>query len=171
MAIISKNREEWATCAYGTYGAGAAYVPCYEQQLPSDWHYILKDSGSSVLFVSRKDLLEDALRAADGLVEHVLCFDDHDLTSSHSFKQAFNRSASLDDDDVYESAPTANDLATLIYTSGTTGKPKGVELTHGNLVWNSITMKDLSYANLLRLESSRRPAAVRSLSILPWAHM
>lgn len=164
VAVISKNRVEWAACAYGTYGAGAAYVPCYEQQLPTDWEYILRDSGAKVLVVSRSDLLESALRAAEGSsVGRVLCFDDE---GEYSFRAALAEASASSEE---PEPPTEDDLATLIYTSGTTGKPKGVELTHKSLVWNAITMKDVSRANLERL--GRSDLRIRSLSILPWAHI
>ena len=171
VAVISKNREEWVTGAYGSYGAGAVYVPCYEQQLPSDWEYILKDSGASVLLVSRLDLLEPAVEAARGSnVAHVLCFD-AEPGSQHSFTDALARQTLAADDDKGEAPCSGSDLATLIYTSGTTGKPKGVELSHAAMVWNSITMKDLSIANLDRLEAGERPERLKSLSILPWGHI
>ncbi|KAJ8601264.1 hypothetical protein CTAYLR_003282 [Chrysophaeum taylorii] len=159
VAVISKNREEWVTAAYGSYGASAAFVPMYEQQTPQDWEYIIKDSGAKVLFVSREDLLDKAKRAANGA--QVLCFDDG------SFRAAIDGAG----DGESSEAPTARDLATLIYTSGTTGKPKGVELTHHNLLWNSLTMKELALDNVERLPPRARPEKIRTLSILPWAHI
>lgn len=155
VAVISKNREEWVTAAYGCYGAGAALVPMYEQQTPKDWEFILRDSGAKVLFVSRRDLLEAARSAASGV--QVVCFEDDSFASF------------LDQEGEARGEAGPDDLATLIYTSGTTGKPKGVELTHNNLLWNSLVMSELSSANMDRLE--KRPSLVRSLSILPWAHI
>lgn len=154
VAVISKNREEWVTAAYGCYGAGAALVPMYEQQTPKDWEFILRDSGAKVLFVSRRDLLEAARAASDA---QVVCFEDDSFASF------------LDQDGECEARAGPDDLATLIYTSGTTGKPKGVELTHNNLLWNALVMSKLADENMDRLE--RRPSFVRSLSILPWAHI
>jgi len=61
------------------------------------------------------------------------------------------------------------DAAALIYTSGTTGKPKGVELTHSNLVWNALTMRDGMVDELLSVGCAKSP--VRSLAVLPWAHI
>ena len=52
VAVISKNRPEWAVGAYATYGVGAAWVPMYEQQRPKEWEYILRDSGAKLLMVA-----------------------------------------------------------------------------------------------------------------------
>ena len=173
VAVISKNRVEWATCAYGTYGAGGAFVPMYEQQQASEWEYILRDSEASVLFVSRRDLLAGALVAAENAksVRKVFCFDDF---GSEVYKNdEFSLQKALRDQEMtnfeYDSLPSAEDLATLIYTSGTTGKPKGVELTHANLVWNAIMVKEQSTAMITALVP--KTTYTRSLSILPWAHI
>ena len=62
-----------------------------------------------------------------------------------------------------------DDAAALIYTSGTTGRPKGVELTHSNLVWNALTMRDGMVDELISVGCLKTP--VRSLAVLPWAHI
>jgi AMP-binding enzyme len=54
VACISKNREEWAVCAYATYTLGAIFVPMYEEQLLKDWEYIIADAGAKALLVSTK---------------------------------------------------------------------------------------------------------------------
>ena len=164
VAVISKNRIEWASCAYGTYGADAAFVPMYEQQQPSDWEYILRDSEAKVLFVSRKDLLlGGALKAfeASPQAKAIYCFDDD---GEYSLRRAL---AELHDGPGNMNVPTKNDLATLIYTSGTTGKPKGVELTHWNLTWNACSVKDQCREQIMEA----KVPYIRSLSILPWAHI
>ena len=51
VAIIAKNTLEWVVLAYATYSLGAQYIPMYETQRPEDWQYIVKDSGTKVLFV------------------------------------------------------------------------------------------------------------------------
>uniref|UniRef100_A0A7S3JNS9 AMP-dependent synthetase/ligase domain-containing protein n=1 Tax=Aureoumbra lagunensis TaxID=44058 RepID=A0A7S3JNS9_9STRA len=167
VAVISKNRVEWATAAYGTYGAGAAFVPMYEQQQPQDWEYILRDSQASILFVARKDQLEIAAKAAEASAKSlgIICFEENE-----SFMRL---ETALDQvvipQDVYDDIPHAEDLATLIYTSGTTGEPKGVELTHKNLLWNALIIRQESLANMDRIPEP--PREIRTLSILPWAHI
>ena len=78
VAVISKNRPEWAVGAYATYGVGAAWVPMYEQQRPKEWEYILRDSGARVVFASRRDIYESVAELAGRCpdVRHVVCFED-----------------------------------------------------------------------------------------------
>ena len=54
VAVISKNRDEWAATAYAGYGLGAIHVPMYEQMQPKEWEYIISDSGAKMIFVSRE---------------------------------------------------------------------------------------------------------------------
>ncbi len=54
VAIISDNRVEWAAAAYATYGLGAAFVPMYQAQRPSEWQFILGDCNARVVFVARE---------------------------------------------------------------------------------------------------------------------
>mmetsp|Transcript_19856 Transcript_19856/g.59104 ORF Transcript_19856/g.59104 Transcript_19856/m.59104 type:complete len:668 (-) Transcript_19856:42-2045(-) len=164
VAVISKNRAEFADTMYGAYAAGAAHVPMYEQQKPDEWKYILEDSEAKVLFVSRQELVEPAAEAAAKYGKRVLCFEDLS-GGERDFEAAIASGAPAADVDA-----KATDLASLIYTSGTTGRPKGVELTHDNLLWNSLTMRDLMLQELTQIgHEVTRP--MRSLAILPWAHI
>mmetsp|Transcript_26912 Transcript_26912/g.83735 ORF Transcript_26912/g.83735 Transcript_26912/m.83735 type:complete len:664 (-) Transcript_26912:58-2049(-) len=167
VAVISRNRAEFATTMYGAYACGAAHVPMYEQQKPSEWEYILNDSEAKVLFVSKKELLPAAREAAKKHAVKVLCFEETE-DAAHNYLEALAAGAALDE--VTTQRPASTDLASLIYTSGTTGRPKGVELTHDNLVWNSLTMRDNMYRELELI--GRAPTApVRSMAVLPWAHI
>jgi long-chain acyl-CoA synthetase len=158
VAIISRNSIAWATAAYASYGLGAAFVPMYEAQRPSDWEFILRDCGASVAF-GRTPAITDALRAMQtGLPElrHVITIEggDDDPRSLAALTRA-------------ERAPVAHhraapdDVAGLIYTSGTTGMPKGVMLTHRNLTSNAIaTVTEFPIG-----------PDDRTMSFLPWAHV
>ena len=170
VAVISKNREEFVATMYGAYAAGAAHVPMYEQQKPEEWEYILNDSEAKVVFVSTAALLPSAREAARKYGKKVLCFEDLEAGSEHNFAEALDYGATLDGAAAAAQRPSATDLASLIYTSGTTGKPKGVELTHDNLVWNCTTMRDLMREEMGAI-GHYPTAPVRSLAILPWAHI
>eukprot|EP00978_Attheya_sp_CCMP212_P044640 scaffold317096_cov51-Attheya_sp.AAC.2 len=164
IGIISNNRWEWATIAAAAYSLNATLVPMYEAQLPSDWAYILNDSGSTALFCATQDIydrvLKDVIPSAP-LIKSTVCLDAK-LGEPHGFatlmKQASAKTSSV-------LAPTPDDLANLVYTSGTTGKPKGVELTHANTVSNVEgvrTMVDDTHDFIRQTD--------RSLAFLPWAH-
>jgi long-chain acyl-CoA synthetase len=171
VACVSRNREEMACTMYGAYAAGATHVPMYEQQKPAEWEYILEDSEAKVVFVSREELLPAAIEAARTFGTKVLCFEDFGEGSEHNFSEALDFGATLDDAAVERQRPAADDLAALIYTSGTTGRPKGVELTHSNLVWNATTMRDLMTDELGVVGIEEPAHQLRSLAILPWAHI
>ena len=158
VAVISDNRVEWAIGAYGSFGVGAWYVPTYEATLPKEWHFILEDSGTRILLCSRKEIYEKVRGFVDEVpsLEAVYCFE---LPEDHpdSFKALLKLGEA-------SPAPTValeeEDIACLIYTSGTTGKPKGVMLSHGNIISNVNAVQKIFP---MREEDC-------SLSFLPWAH-
>eukprot|EP00047_Mylnosiga_fluctuans_P005248 m.239315 g.239315 ORF g.239315 m.239315 type:complete len:635 (+) comp13461_c0_seq1:85-1989(+) len=158
VAIISSNRPEWAACAFASFGLGSPYVPMYEQQQPADWGHILRDSGANVLLVSSKAVLDRCKAHIPEGVQAVLCFEDVNAAGGFQPYAAKAGVAALE--------PQTNDvedIACFIYTSGTTGRPKGVELTHRNIVSNVDAQ-----ASLL---GGRYTFEDRTLNFLPWAHI
>jgi long-chain acyl-CoA synthetase len=167
VAIISNNRWEWACIAAAAYSLNAAVTPMYEAQLPTDWTYILNDSGSCVLFCATQEIFENVQRhvlPSTPTVHATLCLD-APVGMPHSFHTALGN-CDADDDGSLIVAPTPEDLAGLIYTSGTTGKPKGVELTNENFCSN------VKGATRSLVENPKEfvKESNRSLSFLPWAH-
>jgi len=164
VGMISNNRWEWAAIASASYSMNATIVPMYEAQLPDDWRYIINDSGCTALFCATEDIFQQVrneVLPSTPSVQAAICFDSP-LGEPHSF------STLLDEADATTAViePTVDDLADLIYTSGTTGKPKGVELTHNNIVSNVQsairTMVDDPRDFLFTSD--------RTLAFLPWAH-
>ena len=157
VAVIANNSPAWAIGAYATYSLGAFYVPMYEKQNAEDWRYIIKDSGAQVLLVAGDHIAVKAGPLVDELdgLKHMV-----NLTGPESDPTSF---ASLCKQGAASPVPAADpspdDLCGLIYTSGTTGNPKGVQLTHSNIISNVNSMQTL----LPMSEDS-------SLSFLPWAH-
>ncbi|MGK3760905.1 MAG: long-chain acyl-CoA synthetase [Bacillariaceae sp.] len=166
IGIISNNSTEWAMLAAAAYSLSATLVPLYEAQNPSDWTYILNDSSASVVFCSTKNIFDRVTKEVLPMTPQVhstLCFDAIDgeeygyqtvLGRIHGYTLVEQRTP-----------PSEDDLANLIYTSGTTGLPKGVELTHRNVVSNVKGGRSMSENPYDLLDESDR-----TLAFLPWAH-
>ena len=157
VGIISNNRIEWAVAAYATYGLGAAYVPMYESQLEKDWEYIVRDSQLKLLFVANPAIYEKTkgFVAKIPTLRHVVTISGE--ASELTYKGILQKGV---DKPVPAIHPEAGETAGLLYTSGTTGNPKGVILSHGNVISNLLGVQDgLPIGNI-----------DRSLAFLPWAH-
>jgi len=141
VAILSENRPEWAFADFGTLVAGAADVPIYPSLTAPQVRYILSDSRARAAFVStpaQAAKLAEARAALPGL-EHVIAFEPLPGTLPLADLRARGREALARDPQAARrlaALAQPDDVATLIYTSGTTGDPKGVMLTHANLVTN-----------------------------------
>lgn len=158
VAIISGNRTEWAIAAYATYGLGARYCPMYESQLEDDWQYILQDSGAKVLLTSAYPIFEATRSWTQSLdsLENVFCMSlpAEDVSSFESIETRGREHPTpvVDIDPEW--------VCGFIYTSGTTGRPKGVLLTHNNIVSNINAV-----SSLFPIDHSDV-----TVSFLPWAH-
>ena len=147
VALLSESRVEWTLTDAGSIFAGAIDVPIYPTLMPPQVRYILNDSGACVLFVANREKfleLKDVLRECPE-VKHVIFFDPDGITPEDglTLAQLEAKGHELNQRDpgfisrvALEIKP--DDLATIIYTSGTTGEPKGVMLTHSNLVSNLV---------------------------------
>ncbi|HEY0727435.1 MAG TPA: long-chain fatty acid--CoA ligase [Pyrinomonadaceae bacterium] len=147
VALLSDSRVEWTLADAGCLFASAVDVPIYPTLTPPQVRYILKDSGSSALFLAnREKFLEmKEILGECPQVEHVIFFDADGVTEADGLTLAQLEAKGRDLEqrdpgliDRMAAETTSDDLATIIYTSGTTGEPKGVMLTHENLVSNLI---------------------------------
>ncbi|HEU4770312.1 MAG TPA: long-chain fatty acid--CoA ligase [Pyrinomonadaceae bacterium] len=168
VALLSENRVEWTLTDAGCIFGGVIDVPIYPTLTPPQVRYILNDSGASALIVEGREKY-DELKAILGEcpdVKHIIYFDEDRISEGLSLKELEDRGRELQQKepellDRLAHEITADDLATIIYTSGTTGEPKGVMLTHSNLVTNLIDSTDhLSFGE---------PDV--ALSVLPLSHV
>ena len=169
VALLSESRVEWVLADQGCVFAGAVGVPIYPTLTPPQVAYILKDSGARALFISTRAKFEEmeAVLRDCPKIESVILFDPDGLNQANclSLSELEERGRELEGPQPFLADELANaswpdDLATIIYTSGTTGEPKGVMLTHSNLVSNLIDSSD-------QLEFGDKDSA---LSVLPLSH-
>jgi long-chain acyl-CoA synthetase len=147
VAILSEGRCEWTLMDAGCQFAGAIDVPIYPTLTPPQACYILKDSGSRVLVVANQEKLAQLkeVLAESPVVDHVVVFDEAGVEPADALTLAelerLGRELEKDRPGLVDELARetrADELATIIYTSGTTGEPKGVMLTHANLVSNVV---------------------------------
>jgi len=139
VGILSENRPEWTTADFAILSIGAVTVPIYATQTAEQCAYILKDSGTRVLFVSTGAQLEKALAARQTVPLERIVVMDAVADSKAVLMRDLMRSGPSGPDSQFDARAVSivpDDLATIIYTSGTTGTPKGAMLTHGNLASN-----------------------------------
>jgi len=147
VALLSESRAEWTLTDAGCVFAGAIDVPIYPTLMPPQVRYILNDSGASVLILEDRakfDELKEILKECSAL-RKIVVFESEGVEDLDALTleqlEARGQQMLVDQPqlvDQLSSKTTAEDLATIIYTSGTTGEPKGVMLTHANLVTNLI---------------------------------
>ncbi|MGH9445969.1 MAG: AMP-dependent synthetase/ligase [Terriglobia bacterium] len=145
VAILSENRVEWPVTDYALLGIGAIDVPVYPTLPAADVEYIMRHSGSRAIVVSTPSQLEKVLQIRPHLPELLFTVVMEPLHAdlpgvqwwSDMVQESLARSLDPERDfrtKALEAQP--QDTATILYTSGTTGRPKGVVLTHANIVSN-----------------------------------
>jgi long-chain acyl-CoA synthetase len=166
IAIIStNNRTEWNVVDIGVLQIGAQDVPIYPTISSSEYAYVLKHSESKICFVSDREVADKVLKVKDEVPSLEKVYSFNDLDDIDSWEKVLESGKDEKHDDELEKRKAniqEDDLATLIYTSGTTGKPKGVMLSHRNILSNAVN------------SSTRLPldkGAAKALSFLPVCHI
>ncbi len=166
VAIISSNnRTEWNITDIGVLQIGAQDVPIYPTISQDDYEYVLNHSESKYCFVSDEEVYQKVKNIQDKVpsLKEVYSYDD--IKGCKSWNEVLELGKDDSNQEEVEkimASITEDDLATLIYTSGTTGRPKGVMLSHKNVVSNT-------------LAASTRfplvPGNIKALSFLPVCHI
>ena len=146
IATISNNRPEWNFIDMGILQTGAIHVPIYPTICESDYQYILNHAEVKYVFVAGKELLRK--------IEHILP-DIPTLKGLYTFKEHEGVKHLSELIELGKQNPVGkklesikagikpNEMATLIYTSGTTGNPKGVMLSHNNIISNFLAVSKI----------------------------
>jgi long-chain acyl-CoA synthetase len=170
VAILAENRPEWAWADYAALCIGAITVPVYATLPANQSAFIIRHSGSRLIFVSTPEQLAKVAEVRGELpeLERIVVFDrvaadQADVVTLRQFMDE-SRAQPLTEAELREEAQRAqpDDVATIVYTSGTTGEPKGVMLTHNNIHSNVIA------ATRHVLSTSADDA---TLSFLPLSHI
>jgi long-chain acyl-CoA synthetase len=166
IAIISSNnRTEWNIMDIGVLQVGAQTVPIYPTIASEDYEYILNHSESKLCFVSDQVVYDKLIAVNQNIPLLMDIYSFNDIEGCKNWKELLQLGDDNSNQDLVEERKNnvkAEELATIIYTSGTTGKPKGVMLSHNNIVSNV-----LDSASRIPFEEGTSVA----LSFLPVCHI
>ncbi len=166
IVTITNNRPEWNFLDMGMSMAGIVHVPVYTSLTDEEYAYIIDHSDAKLVIVSDGKFYERLDAVCNGLdkVEGVYSFDK--LDNAPHWTEISEKGEKADDELIKQTEEIkksiqADDLASIIYTSGTTGQPKGVMLSHTNLIKNCLAAAEVFDLN----------TEDRFLSILPLCHV
>lgn len=164
VAIISGNRPEWCFADYGCQQVGIVTVPIFPTASNHDLKFILNHAEVKAVFIDDKNIYTKLATIASEIpgLKHIISFNQLGGTIYFAdFIAAAAKAPALEKVNVIKKTITPQHLLTILYTSGTTGTPKGVMISHHNLVQNVISMRNFA------------PFATwwKSLSFLPLNHV
>ncbi len=166
IAIISSNnRTEWHIMDVGILQTGAQNVPIYPTISENDYEYILNHSEAIYCFISDDEVLKKVNLIKHNVPNLKEVFSFNEITGCKNWNEVLELGKDTSNQNEVEERKNnvkPLDLATIIYTSGTTGKPKGVMLSHNNIVSNV-----LDSANRIPFDAGKS----RALSFLPICHI
>ena len=165
--VSTNNRTEWFVADLGISQIGAITVPVYPTISIEDYVHIFNDAEIKYCFVSDKGLYEKLLQVKEqvsSLIE-IFTFDEVENVKNWSEILHLGNDFSQEEVENRKKGIKEEDLATIIYTSGTTGSPKGVMLTHKNIISNVLGVKN-------RIPIPNKDyKEIRTLSFLPICHI
>jgi long-chain acyl-CoA synthetase len=163
IAIISPNRPEWLLVDLACQQLGAVLTPIYPTISESELAYVLNDAEARILFVSDKDLLQKvtALRDKFPTIREIFTFNEVEGARHWTEVPELGQEADFEQITAVKKNISPEELVTIIYTSGTTGTPKGVMLSHHNIMSNVLACQPYLPVN----------KDAKALSFLPLNHI
>lgn len=162
VAIISKNRPEWVMVDLAVQQTGAVLTPIYPTITVSELEFILNEAQVKLIFVNDEELFHKVLSIRNNIPSLREIYTFEHVANAHHWKEllAMANPADMSRLPGIRDAIRQEDVATIIYTSGTTGTPKGVMLSHKNILSNVVSCIPCL---------PRGP--IRALSFLPLNHI
>ena len=162
VAIMSANRPEWNICDYAIMQLGAYQIPLYPTLAEHDVKFIMEDAEISVVFVADEQIYEKIKKVIGTIKQDVKIYTFNKIEGASYWEELVEAGKQINNIDLetYRNEVAPEDILTIIYTSGTTGTPKGVMLTHDNLVQNFKKSAVLLSLNV-----------THALSFLPLSHI
>lgn len=137
VAVMAHNRPEWNICDYAIMQLGAYQIPLYPTLADHDVKFIIENAEITIVFVGDEKLYHKVLAVTQQINHPVKVYCIDKFSGAPNWEDLIELGKSVEVDlQNYRDAVTPEDILTIIYTSGTTGTPKGVMLTHNNLVQN-----------------------------------
>ena len=163
--ITSTNRVEWCFFDQAALQIGAVTVPIYPSISSEDCVYNLENSGSKICIVSDEKLFDkiNTIKSQLPELKDIFTFDDvKDATNWKELLESGKETDNQQEVETIKDSISEDDLVSIIYTSGTTGKPKGVMLTHKNIVSDVLGCED---------RVPHKDSKNKGLSFLPLCHV
>jgi long-chain acyl-CoA synthetase len=145
VAILMRNCKEWVTFDQAALGCGLVVVPLYTDDRPENTAYILNNCGAKLLFLQGEEQWQGLLEVHDQLGGLVRILTQEAVTVPEGETRVRTITEWLPDGNAELRADDGepDELATIVYTSGTTGRPKGVMLSHHNILFNADSALDI----------------------------
>src|SRR6185437_601529 len=162
VAVVAKNRPEWIMLDLAVQRSGAVLAPIYPTISVNELEFILNDSQVKIIFVNDEELFHKVLSIKDRVSSLREIFTFEHVVGARHWKELLCKPTAEDTEKLAKIRQSIgpDDLATIIYTSGTTGTPKGVMLSHHNIL-----------SNVKSCQPCLPQGKLRVLSFLPLNHI